>query len=173
LIDFAGSTKNVFEYLQGGYVDVGFVSGDEVDRYGNVNGWVTGSIKKPQNVFEGGGLACDVVNLANSTFIMATSEQLRKCSFFSAPGYLKGGKSRLKEGLYNDGPVYIICELCVFDFHPKSKKARVLGLFPDVKKSEVADKIGWRAKWPWKVPVIYPPTEEELEALEKATSYIS
>jgi glutaconate CoA-transferase, subunit B len=165
---YRGSMLEAFEFMQAGYVDVGFVEGEEVDRYGNVNGWMAGSVKKPKEIFGGGGIGCDTANLANCTYIMAPVEYLRKCSFITAPGHLKGGKSRFKEGLHGEGPRYVITNLCVFDFHPKSKKARVYALFPGVSKKEVVKKIGWKAIWPKKIPETYVPSREELIALQRS-----
>lgn len=166
-VDEGMSTLEVFEFLQGGYVDIGFVGGEQVDRFGNVNSWMSGTFKKPKQIFGGGGIGCDVANLAGSVFIMASAEKLQKCDVITAPGFLKGGDSRLKEMIVGDGPKYLISDVCVFDFHAKSKKAQIYALFPGVTKKEVSKKIGWKAIAGSKIPEIYEPTEEELGVLRR------
>jgi len=167
-IDYPLGRKSLL-MLQEGVVDVGLTEGEQVDRFGNLNSWMSGPLKKPVEIFNGGGLACDISILANETFIVVPCGKLKDCSFISGPGYLKGGDSREKERLAGNGPKYIITDLCVFDFHPKSKRARVYALFPSVSKKEVKKAVQWRAIWPGKVAEVFAPTDEELGELRRLT----
>lgn len=157
------------EILQGGYVDIGFIGGAQIDRYGNVNSTVIGNYRKPRVRLPGSGGANDIASLAKNTFIISLHERRKfsKCDYITSPGHLKGGKSRAKAGLRGNGPKYIITDLCIFDFDPRSKKARIKSLHPGVTKKMVLKNMRWRPIVPWKIPVTKAPTKEELKILRE------
>jgi glutaconate CoA-transferase subunit B len=157
------------ELLQGGYVDIGFIGGAQIDRYGNVNSTVIGNYRRPKVRLPGSGGANDIASLAKNTFIISLHEKRKftKCDYVTSPGHLKGGKSRQKAGLRGNGPMYIITDLCIFDFDPRSKKARIKSLHPGVTKRQVLKNMRWRPIMPWKIPVTKPPTKEELRILRE------
>jgi len=157
------------ELLQGGYVDIGFIGGAQIDRYGNVNSTVIGNYRHPKVRLPGSGGANDIASLAKNTFIISIHEKRKfvKCDYLTSPGHLKGGNSRAKAGLRGNGPKYIITDLCIFDFEPKSKKARIKSLHPGVTKKQVLRAMSWRPIVPWKIPETKPPTKEELRILRE------
>lgn len=157
------------ELLQGGYVDTGFLGGAQIDHYGNINSTAIGRYKKPKIRLTGSGGANDIASLAKSTFIITKHEKrkLHKCDYITSPGHLSGGNSRKKAGLRGEGPKYIITDLCIFDFHPKSKKARVMSIHPGVSRSDVLKNMSWRPIMKLKVPETLAPTAEELKVLRK------
>lgn len=157
------------ELLQGGYIDIGFLGGAQIDRYGNINSTVIGNYKKPKVRLVGSGGANDIASLAQSTFIITKHEKRKfhKCDYITSPGHLKGGATRARAGLPGDGPKYIITDLCIFDFHPKSKKARIKSLHPGVTKKEVLRNMTWRPIVPRKIAKTKAPTAEELRILRK------
>src|SRR3989454_10287247 len=46
-------------YLQRGLIDVGFLGGAQVDRYGNINSTVIGDYRRPKVRLPGSGGACE------------------------------------------------------------------------------------------------------------------
>jgi glutaconate CoA-transferase subunit B len=157
------------ELLQGGYIDIGFLGGAQVDKYGNVNSTVIGNYKKPLVRLVGSGGANDIASLAGSTFIITKHEKrkLHKCDYITSPGHLKGGNTRKKAGLAGNGPQYIITDMCIFDFHPRSKKARIKSIHPGVTKKQVLKNTDWRPIVPSKIPQTKAPTAKELNVLRK------
>ncbi|MBU0668390.1 hypothetical protein KJ951_03445 [Patescibacteria group bacterium] len=155
------------ELLQGGYIDIGFLGGAQIDRYGNINSTAIGNYKKPKVRLVGSGGANDIASLSRATFIITTHEKrkLHSCDYLTSPGHLKGGKTRAKAGLKGDGPQFIITDLCIFDFHPKSKKARIKSIHPGITKKEVQKNMSWRPIIPRHIPVTKPPTPAELTLL--------
>jgi glutaconate CoA-transferase subunit B len=73
------SILNSFEIftwlLQGGRIDVGFLGGAQVDRWGNLNSTVIGPYDKPDVRLPGSGGAGDVASLANRTIIIMPHER--------------------------------------------------------------------------------------------------
>ena len=98
--------------LQTGRVDVGFLSGAQVDRFGNINSTSIGlDPRRPQVRFSGSGGACDIACLAQRTIIIARHEKRRfpeKVDYITSPGWLAGGDSRQKSGLIRGGPTVVI-----------------------------------------------------------------
>ena len=95
----AAGLNEVFTFvLQAGRVDVGFLSGAQVDRYGNINSTSIGADpRRPSVRFSGSGGACDIACLAKRTIIIAKHEKRRfpeKVDYVTSPGWLEGGSSR-------------------------------------------------------------------------------
>ncbi len=155
------------ELLQGGYIDIGFLGGAQVDKYGNINSTVIGKYRRPKVRLVGSGGANDIASLANHTFIITRHEsrKLHDCDYITSPGHLKGGDSRQKAGLLGEGPKYIITDKCIFDFHPKSKKARIMSIHPGVTKKEVLKNMSWRPIVPRKIAETKKPSAKELKIL--------
>ncbi len=155
------------EILQGGYVDIGFLGGAQIDRYGNINSTVIGNHKRPKARLPGSGGANDIASLALNTFIITPHEKrkLHSCDYVTSPGHLQGKDTRAKAGLRGGGPKYIITDLCIFDFEEKSKRARIKSIHPGVTKKDVLKNMSWRPIVPWKIPMTPPPTAAELELL--------
>ena len=92
----AAGLFEVFSFvLQAGRVDVGFLSGAQVDRFGNINSTAIGADPRhPQVRFSGSGGACDIACLAKRTVIIALHERRRfpeKVDYITSPGWLTGG----------------------------------------------------------------------------------
>ncbi len=155
------------ELLQGGYIDIGFLGGAQIDKYGNMNSTVIGNYKKPKVRLVGSGGANDIASLARGTFIITKHEarKLHSCDYLTSPGHLKGGSSRSKAGLPGEGPQYIITDMCIFDFHPKSKKARIKSIHPGITKKDVLKNMSWRPIVPTRIPKTKAPTTKELKIL--------
>src|SRR5512135_2921743 len=73
----AAGLSEVFTYvLQAGRVDVGFLSGAQIDRYGNINSTSIGADHRhPKVRFPGSGGSCDIACLAKRTVIIALHEK--------------------------------------------------------------------------------------------------
>jgi len=100
----AAGLMEVFTYvLQAGRVDVGFLSGAQIDRFGNINSTSIGlDPVHPQVRFSGSGGACDIACLAKRTVLIALHEKRRfpeKIDYITSPGWVEGGDSRQKSGL--------------------------------------------------------------------------
>lgn len=157
------------EILQAGYIDIGFLGGAQIDKYGNINSTAIGKYKKPKVRLVGSGGANDIASLSNYTFIITKhhKRKLHKCDYVTSPGHLKGGDSRAKAGLLGEGPKYIITDKCIFDFNPKNKKARILSIHPGVTRKELLRNMSWRPIIPRKIPVTKKPTAKELHILRR------
>jgi glutaconate CoA-transferase subunit B len=70
-------TADVMGLLQQGYVDVSFIGGAQVDRYGNLNTTYIGALDNLDTRLPGSGGACDLASLAKRHIIIMSHEKRR------------------------------------------------------------------------------------------------
>jgi glutaconate CoA-transferase subunit B len=138
----------VFGYvLQAGRVDLGFLSGAQIDPFGNINSTSIGSDPcHPQVRFPGSGGACDIACLAQRTIIIALHEKRRfpkKIDYITSPGWLQGGDSRLRAGLTRGGPSIVVTTKGVMGFRPDTKRMYLASYHPGLTAQDVADNTGF------------------------------
>lgn len=86
----AGLTEAFFGQLHNGYVDLAFLGGAEIDKYGNVNTTVVGNYAKPSKRFTGSGGNPDINGLARRTVFIMVQEKRRfreKVDYITSPGW--------------------------------------------------------------------------------------
>jgi glutaconate CoA-transferase subunit B len=144
----AAGLMEVFTYiLQAGRVDVGFLSGAQVDRFGNINSTSIGRDPRHPSVrFSGSGGACDIACLAKRTIIIAKHEKRRfpeKVDYVTSPGWLGGGTSRLDSGLVRGGPDAVVTTMGVMRFRADSRAAYLTSYHPGLTPRAVAEATGF------------------------------
>ncbi len=158
-------------FLQGGWVDVGFLSGSQVDKYGNINTTVIGDYHKPKSRLPGSGGANPIGALAKRILIIAVHNArtfAEKVDFITTPGYLDGPGSREKWGLPPDtGPQVIITNKAILRFDRESKEAYLESYHPDSSVDEVVKLTPWKLRIADDVHETEPPTAEELRVLRE------
>jgi glutaconate CoA-transferase subunit B len=156
--------------LHKGRVDVGFLGGLEVDRFGNLNTTLVGD---PEGKFKhiiGSGGANDIASCANKTIIIIRHEarKLKKAiSFITSPGYLTGGESRKKVGL-RGGPDRVITDKAIFGFHPETKEMMLLSIHPGNTLEDVLDTMGFKPVIPKSLPFTEPPSPDQLRLIRES-----
>jgi len=144
----AAGLYEVFTYmLQAGRVDVGFLSGAQVDRFGNINSTSIGpDPRSPRVRFSGSGGACDIACLARRTIIMARHEKRRlpkRVDYITSPGWLEGGDSREKAGLIRGGPSAVVTTKGVMRFRPETREIYLASYHPGLTPQAVAEDTGF------------------------------
>jgi glutaconate CoA-transferase subunit B len=144
----AAGLGEVFTYvLQAGRVDVGFLSGAQIDRYGNINSTSIGADpRRPKVRFAGSGGACDIACLACRTVIIARHERRRfpaRVDYITSPGWLDGGKSRELAGLKRGGPSVVVTTMGVMRFRPDSKEMYLESYHPGLTPQAVEAETGF------------------------------
>lgn len=123
----AAGLFEVFTYiLQGGRVDVGFLGGAQVDRYGNINSTAIGpDYRRPRVRLPGSGGSTDVATLSKRTVIIARHERRRlpeRVDYCTSPGWLEGGDSRERAGLPGGGPAALVTTRGVIRWRPDTRE---------------------------------------------------
>ena len=144
----AAGLSEVFSYvLQAGRVDLGFLSGAQIDRYGNINSTAIGPDPlHPQVRFAGSGGSCDIACLACRTVIIAKHEKRRfpeRVDYITSPGWLNGGDSRQNVGLIRGGPSAVVTTMGVMGFRPETREIYLASFHPGLSSEAVANETGF------------------------------
>jgi len=160
---------DVLLLLQRGYVDVGFMGGAQIDRYGNLNSSFIGDPAKPKTRLPGTGGGNDIASLAQMIVAMKHEKRrfVEKVDFVTSPGYLRGGTSRADSGLPAGGMFRVVTDLAILGFDEKTRHMKILALHPGVTVDQVQENTGFKLDLNGEVPVTEPPTERELAVLRK------
>jgi glutaconate CoA-transferase subunit B len=161
------SMADVMQFCQRGMIDYTFLSGAQIDPYGNLNSTlIGGDYHKPKVRLPGSGGACDLASFCWRTLIIMRHEAkkfVEKLDFLTSPGFLTGPGAREAAGLPKDtGPYRVITDLCVFGFHPETKRMQVLSLHPGKMLQQVQAATGFRLEVSEKPAETPAPSEEEL-----------
>lgn len=131
--------------LQRGLIEVGFLGGAQVDRWGNINTTVIGDYANPKVRLPGSGGACEIAVHARRLLIvmrMGKRTFVEKCDFITSPGHRMNGKTRAELGLPGGGPTRIITDLGVLDFDATGE-AVLSEVYPGVTPEQVRAACGW------------------------------
>lgn len=150
--------------LQGGRIDVGFLGGAQIDRYGNINSTAIGDYEQPDIRFPGSGGACEIACNAKRFMIITPHEKRRfpeTVDFLTSPGYVDGPDGREDNNLEGGGPSTVITDKAVMGFD-EDAEMYVEQLHPGVTREEVQESTGWEIRFGDDVTETVEPTEEEM-----------
>lgn len=156
--------------LHKGRVDVGFLGGLEVDRFGNLNTTLLGDPEGKFKHMVGSGGANDIASCANKTIIIIRHEArklMNAISFITSPGYMTGGDSRDKAGL-RGGPERVITDKAIFGFHPETKEMMLLSIHPGNTLEDVLDTMGFKPVITKPLPFTEPPSIDQLRLIRES-----
>lgn len=156
-------------HLQRGRVDVGFLGGAEVDRYGNLNTTWTADEERRIRL-PGSGGAADIAALSGRTVVIMHHERRRfpeRVRYLTSPGYGTGPGWREHVGLKAGGPSRVISSLGVFGFDPASREMVLESLHPGATLEEVKQQTGWPVRVAHDLGETAAPTREELDVLRR------
>ena len=156
--------------LQAGHVDVGFIGGAEIDRYGNLNTTCIGPIQRPSVRLPGSGGGADIACLARRLIVMMPHERRRfreKVDYVTSPGHGQGPGWRRDQGLVGGGPAVLITTMGVFVFPPDTCEATLCSIHPGVTLDEVQKETGWPLRVLPDLGATLLPTAEELAVVRQ------
>jgi glutaconate CoA-transferase subunit B len=149
------SIDELFDLAASGRLGRMFLSGLQIDRYGNLNVTQLGRERLALKLPGGGGggnLACDAQRLTLWTAAHRSLPDLQgrrrfrlveRCDFITSLGHRAAdGRTRAELGHRGLGPDLLVTELGVFDFD-ESGAARLAALYPDVMVDEVRENTGF------------------------------
>jgi len=156
----------VMSLLSGGWVDLGFIGGAQVDQWGNVN---THQVELPGGGLlrlPGSGGGADIACLARRLLIIMNHQRRRlvpRVDFITSPGWGPDPGWRQKQGLTRGGPAALITSLGVFSFG--QGRAVLTSLHPGVSLDQAAAETGWELACAPQVETTLAPTQQELEII--------
>ncbi len=165
----ATSMADVMQFCQRGMVDYTFLSGAQIDPYGNLNSTVIGPHDKPKVRLPGSGGANDLASFCWKTLIVMKHDAkkfVEKLDFLTTPGYLTGPGAREAAGLpAHTGPHRVITDLCVFDFASDTKRMRVKSIHPGKTLEQVRAATGFALEAGDPLGTTVEPNDEQLRIL--------
>lgn len=147
--------EELFDLAASGRLGRMFLSGLQIDRFGNLNVTQLGQ-ERLQLKLPGGGGGCNLSCDAEHVTIWTTGHRATQdakgnrrfrltedCDFITSVGHRSSdGKTRSEMGYRGQGPDYLITELGVFDFD-ESGHARLTAIYPDVDLETVRENTGF------------------------------
>jgi glutaconate CoA-transferase subunit B len=165
------SMADVFQLLlQNGRIEVGFLGGAQVDRYGNINTTVIGSYGRPTVRLPGAGGAAEIAIHARRTLVVAKLHPRafpERVDFVTSPGHRAGGRRRAELGLPGAGPVKVITDRAVLEADAESGELVLAALYPGVDPAAVQAGVGWPLARRPHLAEVEPPTAVELSLLRE------
>lgn len=162
---------DVFQYfLQGGKIDVGFLGGAQIDRWGNVNTTVIGDYAKPKVRLPGSGGALEIAVHSKRTLLMSKLSKRvfpENVDFVTSPGHRYKGKSRASFGMPGAGPIKVITDMCILEVDLDSGEMVLAALYPGVRIDDVRENVGWALKARDSLSEVAPPSSEDLRLLRE------
>ncbi len=156
-------------YLQRGNVDVGFLGGAQIDRFGNINATVIGEYQHPKVRLPGSGGSMEIAAWANRCYIITPHQKRRfpeRVDFQTSIGFLDGGDARKNTGVRGGGPQAVVTNLGILQ--PDQNGELVLGaLHPGVTFESVQENTGWHLQQAQDCAFTDPPTTGELRILRE------
>lgn len=174
---WATGTLNVMGLMASGEIDLGFIGGAEIDRYGNLNTSLIGDWEHPKVRLPGSGGGADIASLSRRLAIILPHERHRlreRVDFVTSPGYgypdahgPAGVAWRERQGLPRGGPSALITTLAVFTFDPATGEALLQSYHPGGSIEEVQEQTGWPLRLAPDCAETIPPSAEELTVIRE------
>jgi glutaconate CoA-transferase, subunit B len=168
---WATRMSNAMALMAQGNVDLGFIGGAEVDRFGNLNTSYVGDPRQPAVKLPGSGGGADIAILSRRWVTLMSHEKRRlveRVSYITSPGYGDGSPGwRKRNGLLGGGPVAIITTLGILRFPERGGEAVLESVHPGHDIDEVLDNTGWDLAVSRAVKETSEPTDAELEAIRR------
>ncbi|NPV86448.1 MAG: CoA-transferase subunit beta [Anaerolineae bacterium] len=156
-------------YLQRGNVDVGFLGGAQIDRYGNINATVIGEYHHPKTRLPGSGGSMEIAGWAKRFYVITPHQKRRfpeKVDFCTSAGFLNGGNQRAESGVIGKGPQAVVTDMGLLT--PDQNGELILSaLHPGITVEKVIANTGWQLKVSEHLTVTAPPSETELHILRE------
>ncbi|MEN6299663.1 MAG: CoA-transferase [Anaerolineaceae bacterium] len=154
-------------YLQRGNVDVGFLGGAQIDRFGNINATTIGDYYHPKVRLPGSGGSMEIAAWANRCYIITPHQKRRfpeKVDFRTSAGFLGGRAEREAAHLRGAGPLAVVTNLGIME--PDENGELILtALHPGATVEQARENTGWELKVASNLKTTSPLTTEELNIL--------
>jgi glutaconate CoA-transferase subunit B len=156
-------------YLQRGNVDVGFMGGAQIDRFGNINATVIGDYAHPKVRLPGSGGSMEIAAWANRCYLLTPHSKRRfpaKLDFRTSAGFLSGRVERQAANLRGGGMLAVVTDLGIME--PNETGELVLtALHPGATEQQARENTGWELKVADSLRTTLLPDPEELRILRE------
>jgi glutaconate CoA-transferase subunit B len=151
--------------LQNGRIEVGFLGGAQIDRFGNINTTVVGAYDRPEVRLPGSGGAAEIAIHARRTVVISRLSRRafpETVDFITSPGHRIRGRTRRELGMPGAGPVKVVTDKAVLEPDPSSGELVLAQLYPNVEIEEIRAAVGWPLRSGPVLTVADPPRADDL-----------
>ena len=152
-------------YLQAGLIDVAFLGGAQIDRFGNLNTTVIGPYDTPKVRLPGSGGACEIAIHARHILVImrqAKRSFVDRLDFRTSPGHSGDPAHDAARGWHGTGPTSVVTDLGTYSFDDATGEMTLVTLHPGMTLDDVRANMGWEPKVSPDVGETPEPTPEEL-----------
>ena len=156
--------------LQNGRIEVGFLGGAQVDRFGNINTTVIGPYAHPNVRLPGSGGAAEIAIHARRTLIVAKLGPRafpERVDFVTSPGQRPAGRTRRELRMPGAGPVKVITDKAILEPDEATGEMVLAALYPGVSVADVQAGVAWPIRRRSTLASIAPPTTQDLRLLRE------
>lgn len=171
--------EELFDLAAAGRMGRMFLSGLQIDQWGNCNVTALGAPRMSMKLPGGGGggnLSCDARHItlwtpAHRAELDAKGRRrfrlVETCDFITNLGHRDGaGRPRGDYGHSGGGPQFLVTELGLFDFNADGRM-RLVALYPDTTAEDVRENTSFSLSFADRITVIEPPTPAAIEIIRK------
>jgi glutaconate CoA-transferase, subunit B len=163
------SMADVFQsLLQNGRIEVGFLGGAQIDRYGNINTTVIGAYQRPAVRLPGSGGAAEIAIHARRTVVISRLDRRafpEAVDFVTSPGHHAKGRDRRELGMPGAGPTRVVTDKAILEPESPGGELMLSAVYPGIQPEDVAGAVGWKLRNRSHLTQVAPPTGRELHLL--------
>lgn len=156
-------------YLQRGNVDVGFMGGAQIDKYGNINATTIGEYNHPKVRLPGSGGSQEIAAWANRCYIMTPHQKRRfpeRVEFMTSAGFIDGKGARESRGLRGGGMLAVVTDIGMLE-PDDSGEMTLTALHTGRTADEAKANTGWDLKVASSLKTTEEVTKKELKILRE------
>jgi len=160
--------EEFFDAAIRGDVDRMFLSGGQIDGFGNTNVTAIGPAGRPKVKLGGGGGGCNLSATIGALTLWTTRHRsgrtlVESCDFITDMGHRTPLGSRAELGFTGGGPQWLVTELGVFGF--RDGRARLVQVFPDVSVADIRAATGFPLEVAGDLRTVSPPSVADRAAV--------
>ncbi len=172
--------SQIFDLVMRGELNRVFFSGAQIDKYGNLNNTLIGSLNNIRVKLPGGAGGSHVGSFARNFAIWSVRHEARttpkgkriynlvdKVDFITTMGHRTDKGDRQELSVRGGGPDVVVTNLCVFDFDEVTKIMRLKSLHPGVTIQDIIDNTGFEPIIPDRVKETPSPSEEAIRIIRE------
>jgi glutaconate CoA-transferase subunit B len=162
--------EEFFDAAVRGDIDRMFLSGGQIDAYGNTNVTAIGGMPRPKVKLGGGGGGCNISATIRRLTLWSTNHRsgrclVEACDFITDLGHRTPAGTRFDLGYTGGGPEWLVTELGVFDYD--DGRARLRQVFPDVSLEAVRAATGFELDVAEDLATVTPPSTRDVELIRE------
>jgi glutaconate CoA-transferase subunit B len=158
-------------WLQPGRIDIGFLTGAQLDRFGNINTTVIGdSYSSPKVRLPGAGGAPEIAASCRKVIVVMRQSArtfVDRVDFVTSVGFGRGGRDRERHGFSGAGPTAVITDVGILAPDPVSRELVLTHLHPGVTVETARAATGWELATAPEIARTPEPTALELETVRE------